>query len=46
MVGAPLLGAIATVSYPAMFLTAAGALGFAALAIQLADRPALLDAMP
>jgi predicted MFS family arabinose efflux permease len=43
MVGAPLLGAIATVSFPAMYLTAGAALGIAALAMQLGDRPALVD---
>jgi predicted MFS family arabinose efflux permease len=43
-VGAPLLGAIATLSYPAMFLTAGGALAVAAAAMQLADRPGLADA--
>ena len=46
MVGAPLLGAIATVSFPAMFLTAGGALVVAALAMQLADRPAVLEDAP
>jgi len=46
MVGAPLLGAIAMASFPAMFLTAAGALGAAALAMQMVDRPAVIDAGP
>lgn len=43
MVGAPLLGAIATASFPGMFLTAAGALAFAALAMGFLDRPAVPD---
>jgi predicted MFS family arabinose efflux permease len=40
--GAPLLGAIAMRSFPAMFLTAAVALVLAALAMRVADRPAVV----
>ena len=41
-VGAPLFGAIATVSFPAMFTTAAVALVVAALGMALLDRPTVL----
>ena len=41
-VGAPLFGAIATVSFPAMFATAAVALVGAALGMALLDRPTVL----
>ncbi|MEW6271541.1 MAG: MFS transporter [Thermodesulfobacteriota bacterium] len=43
MAGAPLLGAIAMRSFRAMFLTAAAALVLAALAMRIADRPALVE---
>src|SRR5690606_22312439 len=43
MAGAPLLGAIAMRSFPAMFLTAAGALVLAVLAVRFADRPGVVE---
>ncbi len=43
MVGGPVLGAIATASYPAMFLCAAAASWVAAIALMRGDRPALGD---
>jgi len=41
MVGAPLLGAIAMVGFPQMFLTASAALALAMLAMAFLDRPAI-----
>jgi len=43
MVGAPLLGAIAMVGFPQMFLTASVALAVAALAMRFLDRPVLVE---
>lgn len=42
MIGAPLLGAIAMYSFPAMFLTASAALALGAIAMRFFDHPVVL----